>query len=178
MTSLKPIDALTVKRRLDEGSAILIDIREADEYAREHVVGARLVPLSGFDRHDLDAEHGKAVVFHCRGGNRTAANAAQLLSKGFGEAYALTGGIEAWKAAGLPVHLDRRVPIDIARQAQIGAGSLVLLGLVLGALVSPWFFGVAAFVGCGLIFAGTTGFCGMARLLRHMPWNRGGAASA
>ena len=50
--------------------------------------------------------------------------------------------------------------------------SLVLLGAALGALVSPWFYLLSAFVGAGLVFAGLTGFCGMARLLACMPWNR------
>jgi hypothetical protein len=43
---------------------------------------------------------------------------------------------------------------------------------VLGLLVSPWFFVVPAFVGAGLITAGVTGFCGMARMLMRAPWNR------
>jgi hypothetical protein len=42
----------------------------------------------------------------------------------------------------------------------------------LGLLVHPAFFGLAAFVGAGLAFAGLTGFCGMARLLALAPWNR------
>ena len=54
------------------------------------------------------------------------------------------------------------------RQVQIAAGSLVLLG----AIVSPWLYGLSAFVGAGLVFAGVTGTCGLARLLRVMPWNR------
>jgi hypothetical protein len=39
-------------------------------------------------------------------------------------------------------------------------------------MATPVFFGLAAFVGAGLVMAGTTGWCGMARLLAHMPWNR------
>jgi rhodanese-related sulfurtransferase len=175
--SMPGIDPKTLKRRLDEGSAVLIDIREPSEYAREHILGARLVPLGAIDRHDFDREHGKAVVFHCRSGNRTAANAGKLLAKDFAEAYALEGGIEAWKAAGLPVHLDRSAPIEVMRQVQIAAGSLVVLGVLLGAVLSPWFYGLSAFVGAGLVFAGATGFCGMARLLQAMPWNRRAAAA-
>jgi len=175
--SIPSIDPKTLKRRLDEGSAVLIDIREPSEYAREHILGARLVPLGAIDRHDFDREHGKAVVFHCRSGNRTAANAGKLLAKDFAEAYALEGGIEAWKAAGLPVHLDRSAPIEVMRQVQIAAGSLVVLGVLLGAFVSPWFYGLSGFVGGGLVFAGATGFCGMARLLQAMPWNRRAVAA-
>jgi hypothetical protein len=64
------------------------------------------------------------------------------------------------------------------RQVQIGAGSRVLIGVVLGALVAPGFYTLSAFVGAGLLVAGTTGFCGMARLLVHMPWNRRAFAAA
>ena len=58
------------------------------------------------------------------------------------------------------------------RQVQLGAGGLVLLGIVLAATVSPWFLLVTGFVGGGLLLAGATGFCGMARVLAYMPWNR------
>ena len=58
------------------------------------------------------------------------------------------------------------------RQVQIGAGSLVLIGALLGLTVSPWFFAVPLFVGAGLMFAGITGFCGMALLLQRAPWNQ------
>ncbi len=170
--SIKVIEPLELKRRLDEGTAVLIDIREPDEYAREHILGARLVPLSGFDTHDFDRDHDKAVIFHCRSGNRTAVNASRILAKDFHEAYMLAGGLDAWRAAGLPTHLDRSAPIDIMRQVQIGAGSLVLLGVVLGFAISPWFFLLSASVGAGLTFAGITGFCGMARILQLMPWNQ------
>jgi hypothetical protein len=54
----------------------------------------------------------------------------------------------------------------------------VLLGVALGALVSPAFYILAGFVGVGLTFAGATGFCGMARLFALMPWNRRAAAAA
>ncbi|MFV9372643.1 DUF2892 domain-containing protein, partial [Raoultella ornithinolytica] len=52
------------------------------------------------------------------------------------------------------------------------AGSLALLGVILGYSVSSAFFLLSGFVGAGLILAGVTGFCGMARLLDIMPWNR------
>lgn len=174
--SLKPITPQELKRRLDDGSAILIDIREGDEFAREHIIGSRLAPLSGFDRHDFDREHDKTVVFTCRSGNRTAANTARIITGGFSNAYVLAGGLDAWKAAGLPVHLDRSAPIDLQRQVQIGAGALVFGGVALGFLVSPWFFILSGAVGFGLLQAGITGFCGMARLLRVMPWNKSQAA--
>ncbi|GAM97516.1 rhodanese-related sulfurtransferases [alpha proteobacterium U9-1i] len=166
------MNAATLKEKLDSGNAILIDVRETDEHAREHILGARLAPLSAIDLHDFDREKGKVAVFHCKSGMRTQANAARLIAKGFREAYFLDGGIEAWKAAGLPVHSNRKAPLEIMRQVQIAAGALILLGVSLGALINPAFFLLSGFVGAGLLFAGATGWCGMALLLKTMPWNR------
>jgi len=171
LSNLPSVDARTVQAWLEKGEALLIDVREPDEHARERIVGARLVPLSRFEPRSLAGERGKTLVFHCNSGNRTA-QAAELLRMNHGQAYQLEGGLQAWKRAGLPVIADRTAPLPIMRQVQIVVGSLVLLGIVLALLVSPWFMALSAFVGAGLIVAGVTGFCGMANLLRHMPWNR------
>ena len=72
----------------------------------------------------------------------------------------------------MPTQLDRSQPIEIMRQVQIVAGSLVLIGVILGYFVTPAFYALPAFVGAGLLFAGISGFCGMAKLLAIMPWNR------
>lgn len=174
MTTLTPISPADLKRKLDSGEAILIDIRESDEHAREHILGARLAPLSAIDAHDFDREHAKTAVFHCKSGMRTQANAAKLLGRGFAKAYYLEGGIEAWKQASLPIHTNRKAPLEIMRQVQITAGLLILTGAALGWLVHPAFYALSAFVGAGLTFAGATGWCGMAMLLKTMPWNRDG----
>lgn len=170
LPTLSPTDA---KRLLDEG-AILVDIREPDEHARERIPGARHSPLSKVSEAGLATLAGKPVIFHCRSGARTQGNA-QSLARTVGagcDVFILEGGLQAWKKAGLPVEIDRRQPLELQRQVQIGAGSLALLGTLLGFLLSPWFFVVPAFVGAGLITAGVTGFCGMARLLMRAPWNR------
>ena len=84
---------------------------------------------------------GKPVIFHCKSGARTVGNAARLRQKvgGACEAFVIEGGLDAWKKAGLPVVTDRRQPIELQRQVQIGAGSLGILrddaGLVRFALV-------------------------------------------
>ncbi|MEK9970090.1 MAG: rhodanese family protein [Ferrovibrio sp.] len=170
--SISKISPSELQRRLQDDSAVLIDIREAAEYAREHIRGARLVPLSSIDSHDFDTQHGKAAVFTCRSGNRTAMNAARLLAKGFSEAYMLDDGLDGWKRAGLPVHFNADAPLDLQRQVQIAAGGMAFTGAVLAWLVSPWFILLSGFVGAGLMTAGLTGFCGMARLLALLPWNR------
>ena len=99
---IKAIDAVSLKKRIDEGSAMLVDVRETHEYTREHIEGARLVPLSRFDVEDFRQNRDRTVVFYCLSGGRTNANARLFASKAFREAYTLSGGIRAWKAAGLP----------------------------------------------------------------------------
>lgn len=174
--TLRTIDPHAAKRLLDAG-AILVDIREGDEFAREHIPGVRQLALSQLDAADL-ASHGRPVIFHCRSGARTRSNAAALAAKvdETCEVFMLEGGLEGWRKAGLPTVVDRRQPIELQRQVQIGAGGLAFLGTILGLTVSPWFLAVPLFVGGGLLFAGLTGFCGMALLLERAPWNRASPA--
>lgn len=167
---LPTIPAAKAAELLREG-ATLVDLREADEHAREHVPGARLLPLSRLDAAEMPADG--TLLFHCQSGARTAANAGRLAAKAAGrEAYLVEGGIEALKRDGVAVAVNRAAPLPIMRQVQIGAGGLVLLGVLLGALVHPGFIWLAGFVGAGLLFAGLSGFCGLALLLQRMPWNR------
>lgn len=160
----------------EAGEAEIIDIREPDEFARSHIAGARSLPVSVARREAIASTAGKAVIFTCRSGARTAAHCGQLAEHLEGDAYMIEGGMEAWRKAGLPIAIDRKAPLELMRQVQIAAGSLILIGVLLGWLVAPAFFSLAAFVGAGLTFAGATGFCGMARLLAAMPWNRRVAA--
>jgi rhodanese-related sulfurtransferase len=175
LKTITPQDAARLLR--DEG-ATLVDVREPDEHARARIPGARNLPLSRLEEAELAVHEGKPVLFHCRSGARTAGHAGRLAAKaGLCEAYVVEGGLEAWRTAGLPVAEDRRQPLELMRQVQIAAGSMVVLGVLLGVLVSPWLYLLAGFVGAGLVFAGTTGTCGLARLLRVMPWNRASLAA-
>lgn len=178
MTQLKTISPARAADLVREG-AVLVDIREADEHARERIPGARHHALSRLDADTPVRPGDKLMVFHCRSGARTKGNAERLAAASPEcESYILEGGLDAWKKAGLPVTLDRSQPIDMMRQVQIVAGSLVLTGVVLGALVAPGFYALSGFIGAGLLFAGVSGFCGMAHLLAWMPWNRRNAAPA
>jgi rhodanese-related sulfurtransferase len=172
MTDLFALAPAAVEARLNQGHALLIDIREADEFARRHIEGAVSLPLSALGSTPLPAVPGADVIFTCRSGMRTAANAAKLAALVDGKAHVLSGGVDGWAAAGLPVHSNTKAPIEIMRQVQIAAGLLVLTGVLLGWLLAPAFVLLAAFVGAGLTFAGVSGSCAMAKLLALMPWNR------
>ena len=171
--SLATISPEQAKALQDRG-AVICDVRSTDDFAREHIPGAQSTPLT-----DLKSvpTKGVPIVFHCQAGRRTADNAPRLGEASSGcEAYILGGGINAWKAAGLNVRTDRSQPIDIMRQVQIGAGSIVVVGVLLGYFVAqPWTF-IALAMGAGLVFAGITGACGMAKVLALMPWNKRASA--
>src|SRR5215472_12810740 len=116
---------------LEHGLAVLVDVREPAEHARESVHGAISMPLSRFDVEDFSGPHGPdapALIFHCQGGVRTARNAERLAACA-ARVYILEGGLDAWKRAGFPTVIDRSKPIEMQRQVQIAAGSLVVAGL-------------------------------------------------
>lgn len=158
---------------LIKSGAQLFDIRGADEHARERIDAARNMPLGQIAPIDGDTP----LIFHCRSGQRTAANAAQLAGVNSGPTYLLEGGIDGWKAAGLPTLADSRQPLELMRQVQIGGGAMVLAAVTLGWLVSPLFLLLGAAVGIGMLHAGITGSCAMTALLAPMPWNRASIAA-
>ncbi|MFP4004745.1 MAG: rhodanese family protein [Alphaproteobacteria bacterium] len=173
---LTSIDAETAARMVEDG-AVLVDIRDADERARAHIPGSEHRPLETLKTEGLTAD-GRPVIFHCRSGMRTKSNADVLFgctgTEG-ADLYMVEGGLEAWRRAGLAIAQNRRQPIEIMRQVQITAGTLIVLGALLGWQVHPGFYALSAFVGAGLAAAGVTGSCLMARLLSFMPWNRASA---
>lgn len=168
---LKSITPQSARDLMDKG-AVLIDIRAANEYAREHIQEARHIPMEQLTGQALAAADANAVIFHCRSGNRTLIQAQALSACAPSNGYMLAGGLDAWKKAGLPVVADHSQPLELQRQVQIAAGAMIVVGAVLGVTVSPWFHALSGFVGAGLMFAGISGYCGMARLLMKMPWNR------
>lgn len=158
-------------------NALLLDVRTPAEFAAAHIPGSRLVPL-----HQLSPDHlaqldpQRPCFVICQSGKRAAQAAEKLAAAGHPQAIVLEGGINAWQAAGLPLNLGQG-GISIERQTRIAAGSLVLLGLILGSF-NPLFYLLSGFVGCGLIFAGITDWCGMGLLLARMPWNNRNPACA
>jgi rhodanese-related sulfurtransferase len=180
-TGIREIDAVTARGWMEAGTAVLFDVREPDEHARERIEGATLNPLSRFDAARVSPSPGRSVILHCKSGKRSAEAwrlAASTLPAG-AAVYSLKGGIEGWKAAGLPTVVNRRAPaLSVMRQVQITIGVGVLAGCALAWFVHPGFIGVPAFFGAGLAFAGATGTCALATLIGKMPWNRAGGGAS
>jgi rhodanese-related sulfurtransferase len=150
----------------------LIDVREFPEFAAGAIRGARLVPLGTLAERCRDWNPGDCHVLVCRSGKRAAQAARTLEGLGFQDLAILEGGVEAWRAAGLPLQVAARRPWPLERQVRAIAGTLVLLSTGLGLAVSPWFFLLTSFVGGGLLFSGVTDICLLATLLGKLPWNR------
>jgi rhodanese-related sulfurtransferase len=169
---LKAIDPQSLKQWLDQDQITLIDVREPSEHAGENIPGSILSPLSTFDPVNLPLNGSKPFVLYCQTSNRSGQAAQKLLSAGFEEVMHLQGGLNAWKQAGYPTIVNKNAPISIMRQVQMVAGSLVLIGTLLGVFVSPKFLFLSGFVGAGLLFAGITNTCAMAQLLAKLPYNQ------
>ena len=91
-----------VAQGLQDGSMILVDVREPNETALERFPDAMLLPLSAFDPAAIPQTEGRAVVFACRSGRRSVSAALAAQAQGFAYDRHLAGGLLAWKAAGLP----------------------------------------------------------------------------
>lgn len=169
---LATIEPVILQQLHDRQAITLVDVREAGEYASEHIAGAMLLPLSGFDPTQLAQLNDRQIVLYCQSGNRSAQAAQKLFAAGFTNVAHLKGGLATWKAAGCATNKQQNAPISMFRQVQIVAGSLVAIGTLLGTFVSPWFLVLSGFVGCGLVFAGVTNTCAMAVLLAKLPYNR------
>lgn len=169
MKSIRPQEL----HAMHEGGADveLIDVRTPVEYREVHAEYARNVPLDSLDPASLKAQrNGKPLYVICRSGGRSTKACEKLLAEGV-EVVNVDGGTQAWDQAGLPVTRGKKA-VSLERQVRIAAGFLVLLGVVLGFAVHPGFYGLSAFVGAGLMFAGITDTCAMGMLIARMPWNQ------
>jgi rhodanese-related sulfurtransferase len=152
----------------------LIDVRTPAEFREVHLADARNMPLDRLDPVALmrsRIDHKEPLFVICRSGSRGRQACEKFLAAGFPNVVNVEGGTLACVAAGLPVVRGKKT-ISLERQVRIAAGSLVLLGVLLGWLVHPVFLALSAFVGAGLVFAGVTDTCGMGLLLARMPWNQ------
>lgn len=103
---IREISSVEAKQKLDRGQgAQLIDVREADEWAKGHAAGALHLSKGVLER-DIE----KAVpdvqtdlILYCGGGSRSALAAENLGRMGYNNVWSLVGGFKGWREAGLPV---------------------------------------------------------------------------
>ncbi|CAN7632393.1 MULTISPECIES: rhodanese-like domain-containing protein [Pseudomonas] len=176
--TIRLIDAPRFAELHQRGAArFLIDVRSPAEYRAGHIAGAHNEPLGNLDPVRLaerlrgeGLNSGDELYLICQKGQR-ARQAAERLSALLPGVQVIEGGTDACLACGMPRE-GSGGGLELQRQVQISAGSLVLLGVVLGTWVHPGWYLLSGFVGAGLTFAGLSGTCGLALVLARMPWNR------
>lgn len=176
--SISVTSAKQLYDRVQSGEQIhLIDVRTPAEFREIHATMARNAPLESLDCEKVLAEHPKSAPLYviCRSGSRGKTACEKLAAAGCTNIANVEGGTLAWEQAGCPVVRGKKA-ISLERQVRIAAGFLSLAGGVLAIAVNPYFAGLSAFVGAGLMFAGITDTCGMAMILARMPWNQVGSS--
>ena len=178
------ITSITPKQLQDafqaDQSLELIDVRTPIEFREVHVSFAQNVPLDAMNPQEFTArgkDFGKPLYVICRSGGRGKQACEKLIVAGHSSVINVEGGTQGWEQAGFPVVRGKKA-VSLERQVRIAAGSLVLLGVLLGIFIHPYWTGVSGFVGAGLVFAGITDTCGMGMVLAKMPWNRVPASSS
>jgi len=170
-----------LQHRQANPSLLLIDVRTPTEFRSLRIEFAENVPLDRLDPQVLLTQRtGRAdepLYVVCLSGGRSKKACEKLVSAGFRNVINVVGGTQACAEAGLPV-IRSGHHWSLERQTRIVIGSLVVLGAVLGYAVHPGFYGLSAFMGLGMIFAGLTDSCAMGMVIARMPWNRGTASTS
>jgi rhodanese-related sulfurtransferase len=162
--------------RANGSAKVLIDVRTEAEYGACHVDGAALFPLQDLSVAKIllaaeEADAGGPIYVLCKAGGRAKQAASKIAPETLRNVIVVEGGTDACVEAGMPVNRGKEV-MSLERQVRITAGSLVFAGALLGWQVDPAFYGLSAFVGAGLVFAGVTDTCAMGMLIARMPWNK------
>jgi rhodanese-related sulfurtransferase len=95
------LDPTKVRARV-EGGALLLDVRELDEWQSGHVFGAMHLPLGELTKRAVELPREREIVVMCLSGGRSQVACEILARAGFGAVANATGGITAWVRAGLP----------------------------------------------------------------------------
>ncbi|MFT7637681.1 MAG: rhodanese-related sulfurtransferase [Candidatus Omnitrophota bacterium] len=152
-----------------------LDVREPSEYAQIHLKSFNLYPLSQLSEKSVEIlKKSKPTYLLCRTGSRACQAADKLEKMGFTDLNVIEGGIGVFEGAGKPLIKGSSKVWGLERQVRFGAGTLVLLGIVLAKTVHPAGIFVSLFVAGGLVFSAVTDTCGMGMLLARMPWNQSG----
>jgi rhodanese-related sulfurtransferase len=83
--------------------AMLIDVREQSEYHEAHIPGSVLIPLGELPERLAEIPTDRDVYVHCRMGGRSGRAVDYLRAFGRPNSFNVSGGIDAWQDAGLPV---------------------------------------------------------------------------
>ncbi|XVJ51966.1 MAG: rhodanese-like domain-containing protein [Vampirovibrio sp.] len=145
----------------------IIDVRSRDEYLQEHIPQSLNIPLNELPNYLNTLRQMESIIVSCRSGQRANRACLQLEQLHLNNLQLLEGGLNGWKSSGRET-VSLKKGFSIMQQVQMIVGVMVLTGILYPPL---WFLGLIA--GTGMLVAGLTNTCMMARILGHMPWNKG-----
>jgi rhodanese-related sulfurtransferase len=102
---VKEANCAAALQLINHKDAVVVDVREQDEFKSGHLLNAKHIPLGKLSDRvgELERYRDKPIVVVCRSGNRSATACALLSRQGFAQVYNLAGGVTAWQKAGLPL---------------------------------------------------------------------------
>jgi rhodanese-related sulfurtransferase len=171
-TSISPAE---LQRLAQSGPIEILDVRTPAEFAAAHVPGATLVPLDSLEAGAFLRQRASDCTYIyilCQTGIRARKAIEKFHRAGFDGCILVEGGTQAWMDAGLPVIRKSNKTMPLIQQVQITVGVISAAGAAFALAIDPRFAVIPLLMGCGLLFAGFTGTCGLALLLAKMPWNR------
>lgn len=104
-SGIKQLSAIEATRLQNDEDAIFVDVREDSEYKAGHILGARHIPISNFDKRmtELEKSKEKPLIVYCATGARASKAAGKLRKSNFESIYTLAGGMGGWEKASMPV---------------------------------------------------------------------------
>ena len=175
MANINDIDSVALKTWLDNNKAVLIDVREVVEYKTCSIPNSINLPLSQItiDQAHLPEYKNKKLVLHCKSCKKSMMACEKLINQGIDfDIWNLSGGIESWKNKNLATISEKNI-LPLERQVQIFIAIFILSGLALNHFFqNPFYLILPLIAGIGLLNAGITGWCGLAKLIAKMPWNK------
>ena len=165
-----------LSNRIAEGYVRIIDVRTPAEFRQKRIHDSENIPLDKLNSSTLahlkSSTNGTLFCLTCQSGIRSEHAATKLSKAGIENIYLLTGGLDNWTHENLPIE-EKGGAIPLDQQVRIAIGMLILAGTLACFLTKDFrWLAAPAFFGAGLVFSGITGFCGLARILAIMPWNR------
>jgi len=159
-----------IQEHHDENYAI-VDVRSPDEFRREHVEGSINIPLDTVLTHAETLQNFNHIFLYCQRGNRSGQACIKLHGANIPHSTSIEGGISEMKHAGFHI-VQGKGPLPLMRQVLLGAGTIVVTGIILSYVTSPWFILLSLGAGLGLMYAGISGNCMLSSILAKMPWNQ------
>jgi len=150
----------------------LLDVRSVLEFNETHIKDSINIPIDALSSRIRElSQTDRTYIVFCRSGNRSPMAADMLLQFGIRSVKVMEGGITRWQKERFGV-MKGESAMSLERQVRLGAGGLVLLGIVMAWFVHAAFILVSIWVACGLIFAALTNNCLMGMLLMKLPYNK------